>query len=392
MGTEPQAERGGGGDHTPPALPLGKRGEGGVTRRELLVRGGTTVVLAGAAAVGAKWLYDPVGDAGLQPPPPIALKDYFAKIKADYPASAPRISAAFGKPESIESFDTILQMTRTAIGGLDDREAKMGIRRFIAKGDTVCIKPNVGFDRGPALGATTNPQVVRAVIRLCKEAGAQRVIVADNPIEDPAACFAKSGIKVAAEAEGAEVIIHAEAHDARVQVRAGSPDAARHEALGTWPIFWKPLQQADKVIGIPPIKDHNLCFASMSMKNWYGLLGGRRNQFHQAIHNIVSDLGFMMRPTLIVVDATRVMMKNGPTGGRLEDVKIGGEAGRPAVVASVDGLACDSWCLQKLLGRDPAKLQYLEYAWQKFGSDPTRIVARHWQEYHGQGLVVEATV
>jgi uncharacterized protein (DUF362 family) len=77
--------------------------------------------------------------------------------------------------------------------------------RFISRGDVVCIKPNVGFDRGPALGSTTNPVVVRAVIRLCREAGAKRIIVADNPIEDPAACFAKSGIKAAAEAEGAEV-------------------------------------------------------------------------------------------------------------------------------------------------------------------------------------------
>jgi uncharacterized protein (DUF362 family) len=128
------------------------------------------------------------------------------------------------------------------------------------------------------------------------------------------------------------------------------------------------------------------------MKNWYGLLGGRRNQFHQAIHNIVSDLGFMMKPSLIVIDGTRVMMKNGPTGGRLEDVKVGGEAGRPAIVASVDSIACDSWCLQKLLGRDPAQLKYLDLAWQKFGGDPARIVARSWQEYVGQGKVVEANV
>jgi hypothetical protein len=85
-------------------------------------------------------------------------------------------------------------------------------------------------------------------------------------------------------------------------------------------------------------------------------------------------------------------MKNGPTGGRLQDIKIGGEAGRPGIIASVDQLACDSYCLQKLLGRDPAQLQYLDFAWQKFGEDASRIVARHWQEYHGRGLVVEATV
>lgn len=352
----------------------------GVTRRDLLVRGGQTAAVAGLAAAGAYLLYDPKGDAGLQPPPAIKLANYFAKIKPDYPASAPRISAAFGDMTRTE------EMVRRAVLGLDPQR---GMKRFIDKGDVVCVKPNVGFDRGPELGATTNPDVVRGVVKLCFEAGASKVIVADNPIESPAACFAKSKIRQAAEEAGAEVIIHASSHDAPVQVRPTAPNAARGEALGTWPIFWKPLQQADKVIGVPPIKDHNLCYASMSMKNWYGLLGGRRNQFHQAIHNIISDLGFMMSPTLVIVDGTRVMMSSGPTGGRLEDIKIGGVAERPCVVASVDQLACDSWCLQNLLGRDPAALAYLNMAYTKFSQDPGRIVAASWQEYRDRGQIAE---
>ena len=353
----------------------------GVTRRELLVRGGQTAAVAGLATAAAWKLYDPIGDAGLQPPPPIRLKDYFAKV--DFDPAAVRLSAAFGRLDQVD------RMVTAALAGLDK---DLGIKRFIARGDTVMLKPNVGFDRGPTLGATTNPDVVRAVVRQCREAGARRIIVADNPIESPAACFAKSKIKEAAEAEGARVVIHANAHDAPVVIRDRAPDGARHEALGTWPIFWNPLAEADKVIGIPPIKDHNLCYASMSMKNWYGLLGGRRNQFHQAIHDIVSDLGFMMKPTLIVADGTRVMMKNGPTGGRLDDVKIGGVAERPVVVAAVDQLACDSWCYQKLLGRDPAALTYLDLAYEKFGHDPDRLVTRNWQEYRQQGKVVEKVV
>ncbi|HSW44980.1 MAG TPA: DUF362 domain-containing protein [Phycisphaerae bacterium] len=357
------------------------------TRRDVIVRGGQTVVAAGLATGAAWWLYDPRGDAGLQQPEPIRLKDYFSAV--EFSPAAPRISAAYGPPESIDQFEQMLRMARAAVGGLD---ADRGMARFIRKGDVVMLKPNVGFDRGPQLAATTNPQVVRAVIRLCREAGARKVIVADNPIENPPACFAKSGIQSAAEAEGATVVIHSDSHDAPVQVRAGSPDPSRGEALGTWPIFWTPLREADKVIGIPPIKDHNLCYASMGMKNWYGLLSGRRNQFHQAIHDIVSDLGFMMKPTLMVIDGTRVMMRNGPTGGRLDDVQIGGVGGRPVVVASVDQLACDSWCLQNLLGRDPAAVSYLSLAYQKFGQDPTRLVAPSWQDYKLQGKIVETTI
>ncbi len=357
------------------------------TRRDLIVRGGQTAVVAGAAAAGAWYLYDPRGDAGLQRPEPIRLKDYFSTV--GFSPAAPRISVAYGTPSGIDDVEHVTRMVKAAVGGLD---RDLGMRKFITRGDVVMLKPNVGFDRGPQLGATTNPQVVRAVIRLCKEAGARKIIVADNPIENPPACFAKSGIQQAAEAEGAAVVIHGSAHDAPVQVRPGNPDAARNEALGTWPIFWTPLREATKVIGIPPIKDHNLCHASMGMKNWYGLLGGRRNQFHQAIHNIVSDLGYMMRPTLMVVDGTRVMMHNGPTGGRLEDIRVGGVEGRPVIVAGVDQLACDSWCVQNLLGRDPASVSYLELAYAKFGQDPRRLTAASWQDYKTQGKVVEATI
>jgi len=355
------------------------------TRRDLLVRGGQTVAVAGAAA-GAAWvLHDPRGDAGLQPPEPKKLKDYFAEIA--FPADAPRIAAAYGDPGLIDDVDHVRRMLTVAMKGLHPD----GMRLFIARGDVVVLKPNVGFDRGPRVGATTNPQVVRAAIRLCREAGAKKIIVADNPIENPPACFARSGIRAAAKAEGASVAIHAAVHDDIVQVRDRLPNPGKFESLDQWPIFWKPLSEANKVIGIPVIKDHNLCSASMGMKNWYGLLSGRRNQFHQAIHNIVSDLGYMMRPTLIVADGTRVMMRNGPTGGRLSDIAIGGVAGRPAIVASVDQLACDSWCYQKLLGRDPASVRYLELAYQKFGQDPSRIVAPHWQEYERQGKIVEVT-
>jgi len=362
-----------------------REGPGKLTRRDLIVRGGATVLAAGAGAVAFTWLHDSEGDAGLKLPEPVKLGDYFAPV--EYDPAAPRLAYAHTSPPKFESgYEVVERMVRAAVGGLHPD----GMKRFIRRGDVVMLKPNVGFDRGPRLGATTNPDVVRAVIRLCREAGARRVIVADNPIEEPEVCFAKSGIRDAARLEGAEVVIHSPVHDAEVAVRDRPPDPARHEALGRWPIFWKPLAGADKVIGIPPIKDHNLCYASMSMKNWYGLLGGRRNQFHQAIHDIVSDLGFLMSPTLIIVDGTRVMMSNGPTGGRTSDIALGGRLGRPVIVASVDQLACDGWCYQNLLGRDAAALRYLDYAYEKFGRLPGRLVERSWQTYRDQGKIVDA--
>lgn len=361
--------------------------DGKLTRREALTRGAGAVVAAGAAAVGGYLLYDPAGDAGLLDPTVagLRLKNYFADI--DFPESNPRISVAIGSEDKIE------QMVRAAIGGLDPAQ---GIKRFVSRGDVVLVKPNVGFDRAPRLGATSNPEVLRWVIRLCNDAGARQVVVADNPIESPQACFAKSRTSEVSEAEGAKVVLPSSIHFESLVIRERTPDSTRGEALGRWPIFYRPLEAATKVIGLAPIKDHNLCSASMNMKNWYGLLGGRRNQFHQAIHNIVSDLGMMMSPTMIIGDATRVMMKNGPTGGRVSDVKIGGEMGRATIVASVDPVACDAWCYRHLLGRDPARLAYLEMAHEKIAgriaAGEKRLAERDWQVYDRQGKIVTTTL
>ncbi|HNQ23093.1 MAG TPA: DUF362 domain-containing protein [Phycisphaerae bacterium] len=345
-----------------------------LSRREFLLRGGTTVAAATATAGLAVWLHDDIGTAGLAQPRPATIKNYFAAV--DYPESAPRVSIVRDARDRVDG------MVGAALAPLG------GIERFVRKGDCVLIKPNVGFERDPRLGATTHPEVVRSVIRLCRRAGARRVLVTDNPIEQAAACFARTGIRAVADQEGARVVLPVERYFQPVAVRPTPPDPARNEALGTWPILWAPLEQADKVIGIAPIKDHNLCSASMLMKNWYGLLGGRRNQFHQAIHDVISDLGLLVSPTLVIADGLRVLIRNGPTGGSLNDV-------RPAhtLVAAVDQVACDAWCYENLLQRDPTRLRYLELAHRKFGLDAysqSRRFGRHdWREYERTGLLVE---
>jgi uncharacterized protein (DUF362 family) len=219
-----------------------------------------------------------------------------------------------------------------------------GIGRFVASGDVVVIKPNVAFERAAALGATTNPDVLAALIDVCREAGAKEVRVADNPIESPEACFTRSGLLDAAVRAGARVYMPSPS-DFRVLHTNGA------KLIERWPFFYKPFVGADKVIGVAPVKDHNLCRASMTTKNWYGLLGGRRNQFHQDIHGIISDLAQMMRPTLVVLDAVRVLVRSGPTGGSLSDVKQG-----HTVVASTDSVAADAYGWAKLLDRDSEEL------------------------------------
>jgi uncharacterized protein (DUF362 family) len=136
-----------------------------------------------------------------------------------------------------------------------------------------------------------------------------------------------------------------------------APLSLAGEILKEWTFFNAPFKHATKVIGLAPCKDHNLCHASMTTKNWYGLLGGRRNQFHQHIHSIVSDFALMMKPTLVILDGMNVLMSNGPTGGRLSDVKP-----MNTIVAGTDMIAVDAYGYEHLLERDIAELTYLHKA------------------------------
>jgi uncharacterized protein (DUF362 family) len=109
----------------------------------------------------------------------------------------------------------------------------------------------------------------------------------------------------------------------------------------------------------------------MTTKNWYGLLGGRRNQFHQDIHGIISDLALMMRPTFVVLDGSRVLFRSGPTGGSLADVRPGN-----TIVASTDSLAADAFGWDDLLARrgEPLPDYFRQVAGRGLGNPDWRAV------------------
>ena len=204
------------------------------------------------------------------------------------------------------------------------------------------IKPNVAFDKNPDLAATTQPDTVAAVTRLCLGAGARKVIVADNPINNPESCFYKTKVGEAAIRAGAELMLPKDSYFESLYIGGET-------ITSTWRMFYRPFREATKVIGISPVKDHNLCKATVTLKNWYGLLGNPRNQFHQNIHGIISDFALMMKPSLVIADGRKLLMRNGPTGGSLNDVKRG-----DTMVIGTDHIAVDSWCVTKLLER-PAR-------------------------------------
>ncbi len=249
------------------------------------------------------------------------------------------------------------EATRAAI------EALGGISRFVRPGETVAIKPNIGWDRTPAQAANTHPEVVAAIVALCREAGAARVIVTDNTCNEARRCFTRSGIWKAAEEAGAEVILPA-GHRFREYDLGGV-------VLGRMPVLL-PAVRADRFINVPIAKHHGMSGFTGAMKNLYGVLGGRRNRLHQRIDDSITDLADFLRPTLTVMDATRVLLRNGPQGGDLADTRAVGE-----VIASVDQVAVDAHSCA-LVGLSPSDLPYLALAERRgLGTaDPSRLRLR----------------
>jgi len=128
------------------------------------------------------------------------------------------------------------------------------------------------------------------------------------------------------------------------------------DVLGEWPVL-EPFLTADKVINFPVAKSHDLTGVTLGMKNWYGILGGARNRLHQRIHESLADLADVMRPTLTLIDAYRVLIRNGPTGGSLADVVL-----RKTLVAGTDPVALDAYVAKAYWDLDASQLRYLQLA------------------------------
>jgi uncharacterized protein (DUF362 family) len=299
-----------------------------LTRRDFLVRLG----LAGATAAGiagAAWHFR--RRPGWTPRlPGLALPDW--RVERD--AASPVMAIARGTDPA-----------RLVAAALEEMG---GMSAFVAPGDVVLVKPNAAFDRPAWQGATTNPDVLGALVRACREAGAAEVLVTDNPIHAPEGAFRKTGLGRAAEDAGGEVILP--------QPGDFRPVSLPATLLDGWPALLEPLLRADKVIGTAPVKDHNLAMASLTLKNWYGLLGGARNRLHQKLDEAIADLARMVRPTLSVLDGTRILFRNGPTGGSPEDVRAG-----DVVAVSTDGVALDAFGAT-LLELVPEEVAYLGLA------------------------------
>ncbi|OGL41573.1 MAG: cytoplasmic protein [Candidatus Schekmanbacteria bacterium GWA2_38_9] len=302
--------------------------EKNLDRRNFLeksLKAGISIAATGSLAY---WLYNrdvSSKDVSLK----MQVRDYSVKISEEFPEMV------------IVRGESPSKIVKTAIEELG------GIKKFISTGDRVVIKPNIGWDRVPAQAANTNPEIVKAVVELCYSAGAKTVIVTDVSCNDPRRYFQRSGIANAALSAGAIVNLPSERKFRVLKIKG--------EVLDEWPVY-RDFIEADKVINIPIAKHHNLSGLTMSLKNWYGILGGHRSVLHQKIDESIADLATFMKPTLTILDAYRILVANGPQGGDLADVRQ-----INTVAAGIDQVAVDAFGAT-LFGKKPEDLSFIRLA------------------------------
>ncbi len=251
-----------------------------------------------------------------------AIKDH----RVTWPSAAPKMIIARGEDPARN------------VRGLLERLG--GLKQFVTPQDVVLIKPNIGWRAAPEQAANTHPAIVGELVRACLDCRPRRVIVCDCPVSDSAAAFKRSGIEKAGLAAGAEVLPPEKSRFLTVNIS---------ERLGTWDVL-EPFVQATKIINVPVAKHHGETSATGGMKNWIGITNRLRFLFHNDINQSTAELAALMRPTLTVMDASRVLMAHGPQGGRLADVK---QVNTAAV--SFDPVAIDAWGCS-LLGATPEEL------------------------------------
>ncbi|MFA6320800.1 MAG: DUF362 domain-containing protein [Candidatus Omnitrophota bacterium] len=280
------------------------------------------------------------------------------------PRSAQAVQTqSFGRPKKtintdhdliIASGDDPYAMTIKAV------EAMGGMGKFVKKGDIVLVKPNMGWDRTPEQAGNTNPQVVAALVDMSFKAGAKKVNVFDITCNDARRCYENSGIEKAAVKSGATVYYP----DGWDSLKAKFNYKSQMEG---WPIL-KDAIAADVVINAPVLKHHSLTRLTLSMKNLMGVCGGNRGIIHQNIGEKLVDLTGFINPELTVIDAYRVLVRNGPTGGNLADV----DTMKKIIVAADPTLADIVAC--GIAGVDPSAVPYVHNAIQRnFGiTDPLK--------------------
>lgn len=223
-----------------------------------------------------------------------------------------------------------------------------GMKKFVSNQDIVVIKPNMSWDRVPEQAATTNPEIVAEVVKMCFEAGAKTVRLFDNTLNEARRCYKRSGIQKAAETAGAQVTYINPVKFKDMQIADG-------EIVKNWEVYTDAIE-ADVLINLPIAKHHSISGVSLGMKNMMGLIGGKRGALHRQFDTKINDINTAFKTKLTILDAYRILLRNGPSGGNVSDVVL-----KKTVIAGTDRVAVDAYGVT-LFDLKPADIEFLTEA------------------------------
>lgn len=224
-----------------------------------------------------------------------------------------------------------------------------GMKKFVKKGQTVVVKPNIGWDVSPERAGNTNPLLVNRIIKQCLEAGAKDVFVFDHTCDNWNRCYSNSGIERSVKDAGGKIVSGAsESYYQNVTVKQGKKlkSAKVHELI----------LGSDVFINVPVLKHHSSAEVTIGMKNLMGVVWDRGYWHSNNLNQCISDFASFRKPDLTVVDAYYVMKRNGPRGVSKADVVT-----MKSQIVSTDIVAADV-AAAKLFGVDPAKIDYIRFA------------------------------
>lgn len=224
-----------------------------------------------------------------------------------------------------------------------------GMQAFVKKGQSVVVKPNIGWDVSPERAGNTNPLLVKRIIEHCLMAGASVVYVFDNTCDKWDQCYEHSGIKKAVSDAGGKIVPgNQESYYQQVEIKKG-------KSLKTTKVH-ELIMESDVFINVPVLKHHSSASLTIAMKNLMGVVWDRMYWHRNDLHQCIADYPTFRCPDLNVVDAYRVLLRNGPRGVSVGDVSL-----QKQLLVSTDIVAIDA-AATKIFGKEPADIPYIGYA------------------------------
>ncbi len=233
---------------------------------------------------------------------------------------------------------------------------------FITSGSRVVLKPNVAWSRTPEQAANTDPRILAAMIEMCKEAGAGKITVFEHTIDRPSIqVLAVSGIGAAARNAGAE-LIYASTEKDFVSIEVKNGKLMKQDTIA------KVVMDADVFINMPKAKHHSQTGLTLGLKNLMGV-NFNRQAWHSGpdLHQYIADYATAVPIDLTVMDASRILLTNGPKGpGKIREPH--------EVIVSFSPVAVDAYACG-LFDLTPADIPYIVKS-SELGlgeSDPDKI-------------------